>query len=157
MHSLLQERRISAAENRAREILRFSPLITDAYFHYTPSQIMFAALSLADRGLAERLLSHTFHHVDPPTDSGPDTPMAIGDAPIASSRRENKGEDREAIIGSHIRDKVFGTIEACREMLAKELPERQEHWSNVSWTEWGGGRSTNALCVFTNTRTESYV
>jgi cyclin H len=124
-----QEQRINAAERRAREILNFSPLITDAYFHYTPSQIMLAALSLADRGLAERLISHTFHYVAPPTDSGPDTPMAIGDAP--STRRELKTEDREAIIGSQIRDKVLGTVEACRDLLAKELPERRDHWSNV--------------------------
>ena len=126
-----QEQRINAAERRAREILGFSPLITDAYFHYTPSQIMLAALSLADRGLAERLISHTFHYVAPPTNSGPGTPMATGDAPMVN-RREPKVEDREAIIGSHIRDKVLGTVEACREMLAKELPERREHWGNVS-------------------------
>ncbi|KAK0619170.1 cyclin-like protein [Immersiella caudata] len=124
----IEEQRINAAERRAREILNFSPLITDAYFHYTPSQIMLAALSLADRGLAERLISHTFHYVAPPTDSGPGTPMAIGDAP--TTRRELKIEDKEAIIGSQIRDKVLGTVEACRDMLAKELPERREHWSN---------------------------
>ncbi len=90
---------------------------------------MMAALSLADRGLAERLVSETFHYVAPPESSGPGTPMDTGDAP---PKRDTKGEDRAAIIGSHLRDKVLGAIEACRDMLAKELPERREHWSNVS-------------------------
>ncbi|KAK4243980.1 cyclin-like protein [Corynascus novoguineensis] len=123
--------RLGAAETRAREILRFSPLITDAYFHYTPSQIMLAALSLADRGLAERLITETFHHVTPPPDSGADTPSASGtDAPSSKKPTARSGEDKAQIIGCHLRDKVLGTIEACRDMLAKELPERREHWTN---------------------------
>ncbi|OAA65623.1 cyclin-like protein [Niveomyces insectorum RCEF 264] len=52
----LTEDRIAAAHRRARAILKFSSLVTDAYFHYTPAQIMLAALWLADRGLVERLL-----------------------------------------------------------------------------------------------------
>lgn len=92
---------------------------------------MLAALSLADRGLAERLISDTFHYVAPPESSGPGTPMETGDAP-PPARRENKGEDRATIIGAHLRDKVLGTIEACRDMLSKELPERREHWTNAS-------------------------
>ncbi|KAK3359543.1 cyclin-like protein [Lasiosphaeria hispida] len=126
--------RIDSAERRARDILRFSPLVTDAYFHYTPSQIMYATLSHADRGLVERLIQETFHYVAPPTNSGPDTPTASGDAstPATSRRDTNKGDDnnKAAIIGSYIRDRVLGTIEACRDMLAKEMPERREHWSN---------------------------
>ncbi|KAJ2969625.1 hypothetical protein NUW58_g9942 [Xylaria curta] len=50
------ENRLGRAHQRTREILKFSPLLTDAYFHYTPSQIMFGALSMADEGLAQRLL-----------------------------------------------------------------------------------------------------
>ncbi|KAK3308408.1 cyclin-like protein [Chaetomium strumarium] len=130
----IEPARLAAAEHRAREILRFSPLITDAYFHYTPSQIMLAALSLADRGLAERLIAETFHYVAPPANnSGADTPASSGpDAPAPSRRSapRSDGEDRTQIIGSHIRDKVLGTIEACRDMLSKELPERREHWTN---------------------------
>jgi cyclin H len=129
--SFTQHARLGAAENRAREILRFSPLITDAYFHYTPSQIMLAALSLADRGLAERLITQTFHHVAPPnTDSGADTPAASG--PDANNKpAPRSGEDTAEIIGSHARDRVLGTIEACRDLLSRELPERREHWTNV--------------------------
>ncbi|GAB1314731.1 Cyclin [Madurella fahalii] len=132
----IETARIAAAERRAREILRFSPLITDAYFHYTPSQIMLAALSLADRGLAERLIQETFHHVPAPANnSGADTPMSGSgiDAPKkgpAAGRSGGGEEDKATIIGPHIRDKVLGTIEACRDMLSKELPERREHWTN---------------------------
>lgn len=135
----LQAARITAAERRAREILRFSPLITDAYFHYTPSQIMLAALSLADRGLAERLIQETFHHVGPAADSnnnsGADTPMSGNGTARGPAARSGGGEeDKAAILGPHVRDKVLGAIEACRDMLSKELPERREHWTNVRFT-----------------------
>lgn len=129
-----------AAEKRAHEILLFSPLMTDAYFHYTPSQIMFAALSLADRGLAERLIQETFHFV-PPTTNNDSTPAATplsGSESLGLSRKEGgvKGtmtnDERAAIIGTEIRDKVMGTIEACRNILSNELPERKSHWTSVS-------------------------
>ncbi len=132
-----QHHRLGAAEHRAREILRFSPLITDAYFHYTPSQIMLAALSLADRGLAETLITQTFHYVaPPPNSSGAGTPASSGaDATPAPPKRghprANPAEDKAQIIGSHLRDRVLGAIEACRDLLARELPERREHWTNV--------------------------
>lgn len=61
-HRDLDDARIVRARARARDILKWTPHFTDAYFHYTPSQMMLAALSLADRGLAERLLHDTFHH-----------------------------------------------------------------------------------------------
>lgn len=54
------ESRLARAHHRARDILKFSPLLTDAYFHHTPSQIMFAALSMADEGLLQRLLRDAF-------------------------------------------------------------------------------------------------
>ncbi|KAH6680113.1 cyclin CCL1 [Verticillium dahliae] len=59
-HSDIKTSRIDAAHQRAREILKFSSLVTDAYFHYTPSQIMLAALSLADEGLCDTILDDTF-------------------------------------------------------------------------------------------------
>ncbi|KAL2268957.1 hypothetical protein VTJ83DRAFT_3803 [Remersonia thermophila] len=130
--------RLGAAEARAREILRFSPLITDAYFHFTPSQIMLAALSLADRALAERFITKTFHYVAPPSaadnSSGPGTPVPDsggGGGTPAPSKKSRSGEDNKAeVIGSQVRDKVLGAIEACRDMLSRELPERREHWTN---------------------------
>lgn len=136
----IDAKRIDDAERRARQILRFSPLMTDAYFHYTPSQIMMAALSLADRGLAERLIQATFHYVSPPADSEANTPAHGGgvDTPTRDgsggglARNKPAAPDQATIIGSYIRDRVLGTIESCRDMLNKELPERREHWADVS-------------------------
>lgn len=57
------ERRVKDAHGRAREYLKTSSLLSDAYFHFTPSQIMMAALVNADKDLAmwylERKLSET--------------------------------------------------------------------------------------------------
>ncbi|KAL1838584.1 hypothetical protein VTJ49DRAFT_2511 [Mycothermus thermophilus] len=130
--------RLGAAETRAREILRFSPFITDAYFHFTPSQIMLAALSLADRGLAERFITKTFHYVAPADNnsSGAGTPVADSggggsNTPSLSTKKGRANEDNKAeISGCQVRDKVLGAIEACRDMLSRELPERREHWTN---------------------------
>ncbi|KAL7624795.1 hypothetical protein AAE478_004009 [Parahypoxylon ruwenzoriense] len=52
----LDDDRINQAHRKTREILKFSPLVTDVYFHYTPSQIMFAALAIVDEGLVQRIL-----------------------------------------------------------------------------------------------------
>ncbi|KAI1076697.1 cyclin ccl1 [Whalleya microplaca] len=54
------DNRINRAHQRTREILKFSPLVTDAYFHYTPSQIMLAALAMVDEGLVHRMLRDAF-------------------------------------------------------------------------------------------------
>ncbi|KAI1259981.1 cyclin ccl1 [Xylariaceae sp. FL1019] len=52
--------RLNKAQTKARDILKFSPLMTDVYFYYTPSQIMLAALFMADEGLAHRILRDAF-------------------------------------------------------------------------------------------------
>lgn len=52
--------RINRAHRKARDILKFSSLVTDAYFHYTPSQIMFASLAIADEGLVEHIMREAF-------------------------------------------------------------------------------------------------
>ncbi|TVY45930.1 Cyclin [Lachnellula occidentalis] len=44
-------RRVKEAHGKAREYLKTSALLTDVYFHYTPSQIMMASLLIADRQL----------------------------------------------------------------------------------------------------------
>lgn len=54
--SSLQDR-VQAAYHASKAILDNEALITDAYFLYTPSQIMFAALSIADPPLAEFYVS----------------------------------------------------------------------------------------------------
>ncbi|KAI9746605.1 MAG: hypothetical protein M1818_000318 [Claussenomyces sp. TS43310] len=44
-------KRVREAHGKAREYLKTSALLTDVYFHYTPSQIMFASLLIADEEL----------------------------------------------------------------------------------------------------------
>jgi cyclin H len=47
------EKRARDAHGKAREYLKTSILLTDVYFHFTPSQIMMAALMIADKALTE--------------------------------------------------------------------------------------------------------
>jgi len=54
---LVFEKRVKAAYDSAKERLEFDVLISDAYFLYTPSQIVFATLWLADPPLIEFYLS----------------------------------------------------------------------------------------------------
>jgi cyclin H len=49
--------RIQIAHTRAKEILKSTALLTDAYFLFTPSQIWLSALSVADAPLADFYLS----------------------------------------------------------------------------------------------------
>ena len=53
-------RRVREAHGKAREYLKTSALLTDVYFHYTPSQIMFASLLIADEDLTTWYLSTKF-------------------------------------------------------------------------------------------------
>ncbi|EKD20542.1 hypothetical protein MBM_01224 [Drepanopeziza brunnea f. sp. 'multigermtubi' MB_m1] len=46
-------KRVKEAHGKARDYLKTSALLTDVYFHFTPSQIMMAALMLADSELLE--------------------------------------------------------------------------------------------------------
>lgn len=103
-----EERRIQKAHARTREILKFSPLMTDAYFHYTPSQMMMAAMLMVDEELVDRMLS----------------PGVPGDHPDAA---------RAAGIHSDIRDKIKVSLESCRAMLEEERPDRmKDFWGVVS-------------------------
>lgn len=101
-----EDARISDAHARTREILKFSPLLTDVYFHYTPSQIMMAALLMVDPGFVDSLV--------------PGSPQgANGDS---------------SALGMHtdMREKIMDTIKSCRAMLEEEPPESmEENWSNV--------------------------
>ncbi|WYZ46828.1 hypothetical protein EsH8_IX_001053 [Colletotrichum jinshuiense] len=116
-HADLEKARIDAAHFRARAVLKFSSLVTDAYFHYTPSQIMLAALSLADRGLAERLVQAAF-------------------APGQHGAANEDGQAQDTTPRHDLRDKVMGAIEACRELLATEPPERlDEYWGTPESTK----------------------
>lgn len=96
-------KRINHAHVRAREFLKFSALLTDVYFHFTPSQIMMAALQAADAELLHTLF------------------------PAPSNEETSVGAHTD------LREKIFETIEACRHMLEAEPPERQQSfWAKVS-------------------------
>ncbi|KJR84956.1 cyclin H [Sporothrix schenckii 1099-18] len=127
----ISDSRVSNAHRRAREILKFSPLVTDAYFHYSPSQIMFAALWLADRALVERLLlGETFHRPASLGAAAADvaTPILPGGG-SASKKKKTEAADWERVNGAGVRDRVLGTIQRCSELLATEPPERfTEYW-----------------------------
>ncbi|KAK7426673.1 hypothetical protein QQZ08_006851 [Neonectria magnoliae] len=93
--------RVKRAHGRAREILKFSPLVTDAYFHYTPSQIMMAALSIVDEGLVDVLV--------------PGPPQ--------------NGDSGQGNAHAKMREKIMATIASCRKMLEEEPPERMtDYW-----------------------------
>lgn len=99
-----EETRINKAHARARDILKFSPLLTDAYFHYAPSQIMMAALSMVDHGLLDTLI---------PTSS-------------------QGGNASQESAFANMRDKILGAVDGCRKMLEEEPPERMtEYWGSV--------------------------
>lgn len=75
---------------------------------------MFAALSIADRGLADRLLDMLFQPYDGEGDeSGINTPTT------------SSGSDN--IVAA--REKVSRRIASCRDMLKTEMPGRGEFWS----------------------------
>lgn len=118
----LQEIKIEKAHKRARTILKFSPIITDAYFHYTPSQIMLAALSIADPDLAERMIEATFSGLSLSQGaSGPD-----------GTDWKHTPRETERIIGLHIKKKTVETVQACKDMLLQEPVERfEEFWTTV--------------------------
>ena len=59
------KRRVREAHGKAREYLKTSALLTDVYFHYTPSQIMFASLLVADGELTKWYLSTKFPNSSP--------------------------------------------------------------------------------------------
>lgn len=95
--------------------------MTDAYFHFTPSQIMLAALSLADHELAERVIHETFQHAAPNS-------TGLGTAPpnqLKEGRRAAAAsEERARLLGADVRERVLAAVGSCRDMLSKEPPER---------------------------------
>ncbi|KAF3760339.1 cyclin-like protein [Cryphonectria parasitica EP155] len=121
----VDDARIKKAHSRAREILKFSPIVTDAYFHYTPSQIMLAALSIADHGLFERVMEATFTQ-RLPTESGTSTPSSGANAKGAGPHNS------ALVLGQMVKEKTLATVQACKEMLLQEPPERMtEYWGTA--------------------------
>ncbi|KAG6122294.1 hypothetical protein E4U13_002707 [Claviceps humidiphila] len=109
-----EETRINNAHARAREILKFSALVTDVYFHYTPSQIMMASLLIVDAGLVDILLSDK---------------SAKNGAENDAEKGAGHGDDQSNGAHAKARERIMATIESCRAMLADEPPERMsEYW-----------------------------
>jgi cyclin H len=84
--------RAQKAHGKAREYLKTSALLTDVYFHYTPSQIMFASLLIADPDLTSWYMGTKF------PSSGVDSAM------------------------ESFREKVMMTLEDCANMLKSIPP-----------------------------------
>jgi cyclin H len=102
--------------------------VTDVYFHYTPSQIMLAALSLADRDLADRVINETFHHHQPPHPTDHNT--------TSKSKPLSTTTTRLPLLSAETRDRVTQTIHSCRDVLAREPPERlAAYWSTPESTQ----------------------
>lgn len=92
---------------------------------------MLAALSLADRGLADRLIHETFSSGagGAATANGKENRKAGAGAGSSSDEKAA----RMVAVAADVRDRVVGAVEACREMLAREPPERMtEFWGTVS-------------------------
>ena len=88
---------------------------------------MLAALSIVDHDLVERLMQETF----PRASSSADISNGDGVLEDRDSRKSQIAEEKARAVGAQVRDKVMKSIEACREMLAKEPPERRTYWHEV--------------------------
>ncbi|PHH86234.1 hypothetical protein CDD83_10538 [Cordyceps sp. RAO-2017] len=100
------EARVNKAHARAREILKFSALVTDVYFHFTPSQIMMAALLIVDPGLVDVL--------------------------VPKPESESLGADEAVGMHADMYRRIMTTIESCRSMLEDEPPERMtDYWGTT--------------------------
>ena len=105
---------------------------------------MLAALSIVDHGLVERLMEETFPRASPSAD------ISNGDAVLddKESRKSQIAEEKARAIGAQVRDKVMKSIEACREMLAKEPPERRTYWHEVTKQQFPLPRHIPWFCPF---------
>ncbi|RKF79546.1 Cyclin CCL1 [Golovinomyces cichoracearum] len=96
------ERRVKDAHGKAREYLKSSTLLTDVYFHFTPSQIMMAALLNADEDLVTWYLRQKF-----PVQESLETQKKILDTirdcavmlKTVNPRIEPSGEERKELQG----------------------------------------------------------
>lgn len=92
--------RIAKAHHNTREILKLAAQMTDAYFHYTPSQIWLSALLIADKPLAEFYLD---------TKLGP----AVSSAEPPSSSSQTS----PAAMLSALRTKITSVLDSCSALL----------------------------------------
>lgn len=115
-HAPDDETRINNAHKRARDILKFSALVTDVYFHFTPSQIMMASLLMVDSALVDILLPRSAE-IESQNDDG-------------TNETETNALAKVMITNSY--EQIMATIEMCRSMLEDEPPERMsDYWGTV--------------------------
>ncbi|KAK2766091.1 hypothetical protein FQN54_007606 [Arachnomyces sp. PD_36] len=80
--------RIHKSHHYAREILKSAAQMTDAYFLYTPSQIWFAALYLADKPLGEFYFDYKIGLPESEEDRSADDPLSPLRTPILKKIKE---------------------------------------------------------------------
>ncbi len=105
--------RIQAAYSAARHILDAPALLTDVYFLYTPSQILLAAMQLADGPLTSFYLSTKL-------------PMASGLRPkilaaISSCADMLSAFDHSQILSKDERNALEEKLERCRDPATRDL------------------------------------
>jgi cyclin H len=103
-------RRVREAHGKAREYLKTSALLTDVYFHYTPSQIMFASLLLADRDLTTWYLSTKIPHPHP---NSPSLSSSLPSPDI-------------------VYEKLLTTLQTCATMLSAHPPTSKPSATELS-------------------------
>lgn len=113
--ALVAQARIHKALTSTASLLAQPIHATDAYFLYTPAQILLAALMIADEKLAEWYLGTKFS-----------MPSANGDAHSDVKAESNEGEGRPDMKIENdpiftLRDKVFTTTRSCAELLRAKL------------------------------------
>lgn len=86
------DRRVKDAHGKAREYLKTSALLTDVYFHFTPSQIMLASLTIADPELTKWYITNKFP------------------------------KNNNNTAAADMCEKVLGTVQKCADMLRTVEP-----------------------------------
>lgn len=101
------ELRLATAQGEANRILKTHAILTDAYFHYTPSQIFFAAYLLADEPLTLWYMGTKF-----PADSDSVTEVSADTDAVAKA--------------GALKAKVIATVRACAALIDKAAKESLE-------------------------------
>jgi cyclin H len=105
--------RVQAAYSAARSILDAPALLTDVYFLYTPSQIMLAALQLADEPLTSLYLSTKL------STSSPTRPKIL--ATLSSCVEMLASFDQSQVLTKDERAALESKLEACRDPATRDL------------------------------------
>lgn len=119
--------RISKAHHTSRELLKSPAQMTDAYFLYTPSQIWFAALYLADRPLAEFYFDYKIGL--PSEEDG--SANTSNDGAVAGDADANTDTDPLRPLRSLILQK----IKSCAELLSSYTADGSSSSNNNNTVE----------------------